>query len=163
MSNLKKASVKKVRKALKDAGLNDTVIELDETARTAEDAAKSTGAELGAIVKSLIFMVGATPVMVLVAGDHTCITENLPRALNLEGVVSKASASEVKEASGFSIGGCAPIAHPAPLPMVIDVSLKRFETLYAAAGHPHCVFPTTVVELKRLTGGIISYNIAVPN
>ncbi|MBL6942433.1 MAG: YbaK/EbsC family protein [Rhodospirillales bacterium] len=162
MSNLKKASVKKVRKALADAGLNDTVIELDETARTAEDAAKSTGAELGAIVKSLVFVIGEQPVMALVAGDHVCKAENLPRALNLEGEVSKASADDVKAATGFTIGGCAPIAHKMDLPMVIDVSLKRFETLYAAAGHAHCVFPTTVAELKRLTGGIISYNIAEP-
>ncbi|NQU59173.1 MAG: YbaK/EbsC family protein [Rhodospirillales bacterium] len=162
MSNLKNASVKKVRKALLDAGFNDTVIELDETAKTAKDAAKSTGAELGAIVKSLVFIVGEQPVMALIAGDHQCKTENLPRALNLEGDVSKASADDVKAATGFTIGGCAPVAHQTELPIVIDVSLKRFETLYAAAGHSHCVFPTTVAELKRLTGGIISYNIAEP-
>jgi len=162
MSNLTKASVKNVRKALNDAGLNDTVIELDETARSAEDAAKSTGAELGAIVKSLVFIIGEQPVMALVAGDHTCKTENLARALNLEGAVSKASADDVKAATGFTIGGCAPIGLEVPLPIVIDVSLKRFDTLYAAAGHPHCVFPTTVAELKSLTGGLISYNIAEP-
>ncbi|MBT5560713.1 MAG: YbaK/EbsC family protein [Rhodospirillaceae bacterium] len=162
MSNLKKASVKKVRKALGDAGLNDTVIELDKTAKTAEDAAKSTGAELGAIVKSLVFVIGEQPVMALVAGDHMCKPENLPRALNLEGDVTKASADDVKAATGFTIGGCSPVAHKMELPMVIDVSLKRFETLYASAGHSHCVFPTTVGELKRLTGGIVSYNIAEP-
>jgi prolyl-tRNA editing enzyme YbaK/EbsC (Cys-tRNA(Pro) deacylase) len=162
MSNLKKPSVKKVRKALTDAGMNDTVIELDKTAKTAKDAANSTGAELGAIVKSLVFVIGEQPVMALVAGDHMCREENLPRALNLEGEVSKASANDVKAATGFTIGGCAPIAHKLDIPMVIDVSLKRFETLYAAAGHSHCVFPTTVNELKRLTGGIISYNIAEP-
>lgn len=162
MSNLTKPAVKKVRQALVDAGLNDTVIELDETARTAEDAAKSTGAELGAIVKSLVFVIGEQPVMALVAGDHTCKPENLPRAVNLEGEVTKASAEDVKAATGFSIGGCAPIAHAMELPIVIDVSLKRFDVLYAAAGHPHCVFPTTIQELKRLTRGIVSYNIAEP-
>ena len=162
MSNLTKPAVKKVRKALSDAGMNDTVIELEETAKTAEDAARATGAELGAIVKSLVFIIGEQPVMALVAGDHVCVPENLPRALNLEGEVSKASADDVKAATGFTIGGCAPIAHDTVLPMVIDVSLKRFDALFAAAGHPHCVFPTTVAELKRLTGGIISYNIAVP-
>ena len=62
----------------------------------------------------------------------------------------------------FTIGGCAPIAHDMELPIVIDVSLKRFDALFAAAGHPHCVFPTTMKELKRLTGGIVSYNIAEP-
>jgi prolyl-tRNA editing enzyme YbaK/EbsC (Cys-tRNA(Pro) deacylase) len=162
MSNLTKPPVKKVRKALTDAGMNDTVIELEETAKTAEDAAKATGAELGAIVKSLVFIVGEQPVMALVAGDHVCKTENLPRALNLEGEVSKASADDVKAATGFTIGGCAPIGHKMELPIVIDVSLKRFDALYAAAGHQHCVFPTTMTELKRLTGGIVSYNIAAP-
>ncbi len=162
MSNLKRPSVKKVRKALTDAGMNDTVIELEETARTAQDAANSTGAELGAIVKSLVFVIGEQPVMALVAGDHKCKPENLPRALNLEGEVTKASAADVKAATGFSIGGCAPIAHEMDLPIAIDVSLKRFDALFAAAGHQHCVFPTTVQELKRLTGGIVSYNIAEP-
>ena len=69
---------------------------------------------------------------------------------------------DVKAATGFTIGGCAPIGHKMELPIVIDVSLKRFDALYAAAGHPHCVFPTTVGELKKLTGGIVSYNIAAP-
>lgn len=162
MSNLNNASVKRVRKALEKAGLNDTVIELDETARTAADAAESTGSELGAIVKSLVFIINEQPVMALVAGDHVCKPENLARALNLEGETSKASADDVRAATGFAIGGCAPIGLDLDLPIVIDVSLKRFDVLYAAAGHPHCVFPTTVAELKMLTRGIVSYNIAKP-
>ncbi|NQV48375.1 MAG: YbaK/EbsC family protein [Rhodospirillaceae bacterium] len=162
MSNLKKPTVKRVRQALTDAGLNDAVIELDETARTAEDAAKATNSELGAIVKSLVFIIGEEPVLALVAGDHKCVPENLPRALNLEGEVRKTDADMVKAATGFSIGGVAPVGLALDLPVVIDVSLKRFDTIYAAAGHPHCVFPTTVNELKRLTGGIVSYNIAEP-
>ena len=83
-------------------------------------------------------------------------------AAALGSVRLKASADDVKAATGFTIGGCSPVAHKMELPMVIDVSLKRFETLYASAGHSHCVFPTTVGELKRLTGGIVSYNIAEP-
>lgn len=163
MSNLKSPAVKRVRKALTEAGFNDTVIELEETAGTAEDAAKATGAKLGAIIKTLVFLVGEEPVLALVAGDHVCVPENLPRALNLEGEVRKTDAEEVKAATGFSIGGVAPVALAIDLPVVIDVSLKRFDTLYAAAGHPHCVFPTTVPELKKLTGGIVSYNIATPS
>ena len=100
--------------------------------------------------------------LALIAGDHVCLPENLPRALNLEGEVRKTDAEEVKAATGFSIGGVAPVALALDLPVVIDVSLKRFDALYAAAGHPHCVFPTTVGELKKLTGGIVSYNIAAP-
>jgi len=76
--------------------------------------------------------------------------------------VRKAEAGEVKFATGFSIGGVAPVGLTRKLPVVIDRSLKRFETVYAAAGHPHAVFPTTVEELKRLTGGIVSYAVAEP-
>ena len=160
MSFLTKPSVKRVRKALADAGCNDTVIELEDTARTAEDAAQATGAELGAIIKSLVFLIGEQPVLALVAGDRQCVPENLPRALNLEGDVRKTDAAVVKAATGFTIGGVAPVGLELELPVVIDVSLKRFDTLYAAAGHPHCVFPVTVAELKKLTGGVVSYNIA---
>jgi len=162
MSLLETDSVLKVRKALFDAGFDDTVIELEETARTAEDAAKAVGAELGSIVKTLIFVIGNRFVMALVAGDHRCREENLPRALDIEGPVRRPNAGEVRGATGFAIGGVPPVGFDPRLPAVMDVSLKRFETLYAAAGHPHCVFPTTVSELKRLTGAIVSYNIAEP-
>ena len=159
---LGKDTVKQVSAALDAAGLEGRVQELEEKARTAPDAAKALGVELGSIVKSLIFLVGEEPVLALVAGDHECKPENLPRALNLEGEVRKADADEVQAASGFSIGGVAPVGLALELPMVIDVSLKRFDTLYAAAGHPNCVFSATMVELKRLTKGIVSYNIAEP-
>lgn len=161
MSYLTKPAVKRVRKALSDAGLTDTVIELDDTARTAADAAMATGSELGAIVKSLVFLIGEQPVLALIAGDRICVPENLPRAFNLQGEVRKTDAAEVKAATGYSIGGVAPVGLEIDMPVVIDVGLKRFDTLYAAAGHPHCVFPVTVTELKKLTGGIVSYSIAV--
>ena len=166
MSHLENQSVLKVRQALKDAGLEDNVIALDETARSAEDAARVLGIELGAIVKSLVFIVGEQPVMVLVAGDHRCKEDALPRALALDEEakigVHRADALEVRAATGFAIGGVAPIAMDLAMPTLLDVSLKRFETIYAAAGHPHCVFRTDVAALKRLTGCIVSYNIAEP-
>ena len=166
MSVLENESVRKVRRALADAGLADKVIELAETARSADDAAKALGVELGAIVKSLVFVIGERPVMALVAGDHRCKEEALARALALDDEaargVHRADADEVRAATGFAIGGVAPVATEIGLPTVLDVSLKRFEIVYAAAGHPNCVFPTTVAELKRLTGAIVSYNIAEP-
>ncbi len=162
MSLMENDSVMKVRKALFDAGYDDTVIELEETARSAQDAAAALGAELGSIVKSLVFVIGNRFVMVLVAGDHRCKEENLPRVLDLEGLVRRPNAGEVRGATGFAIGGVPPIGLGHPLPTVMDVSLKRFETIYAAAGHPRCVFPTTARELMRLTGCIVSYNIAEP-
>jgi prolyl-tRNA editing enzyme YbaK/EbsC (Cys-tRNA(Pro) deacylase) len=166
MSLLENESVQKVSQALADAGLDDRVVELAETARSAEDAAKVLGVELGAIVKSLVFVIGEQPVMALVAGDHRCKIEDLARALALdeeaESGVRQADADEVRAATGFAIGGVAPMATALDLPTVMDVSLKRFETVYASAGHPHCVFSTNATELKRLTGAIVSYNIAEP-
>jgi prolyl-tRNA editing enzyme YbaK/EbsC (Cys-tRNA(Pro) deacylase) len=169
MSVLENKSVKRVRKALLAAGLGDTVIELKKTAKTAEDAAKAVGTDLGSIVKSLVFMIGEQPVMALVAGDHMCKPDALPRALALDeayeqagNMVKRGNAAQVRAATGFTIGGVSPAGRKSELPTVIDVSLKRFETVYAAAGHPHCVFPTTVTDLKRLTGGIVSYAIAEP-
>ena len=162
MSALESESVNRVREALAARGFADTVVELEETARSAEDAAKSLGTELGSIVKSLVFLIGEQPVMALVAGDRTCKPEALPRALALEGEVRRCDADEVRTATGFAIGGVAPVGLALELPMVIDVSLKRFDRLYAAAGHPHCVFATKVSELKRLTGGIVSYAVAEP-
>ena len=100
--------------------------------------------------------------MALVAGDHTCDENSLPAALNLQGAVRRPSASEVKAITGFSIGGVSPVGLQHKLPMVIDRSLKRFETIYAAAGHTHCVFGVTYPELKRLTSAIISWRIAQP-
>lgn len=160
MSLLERDAVMKVRGALAQAGEADTVVELAETARSAEDAAQAVGCELGAIVKSLVFTVGRRFVMALVAGDHRCLEANLPAAFNLDGEVGRPSASEVKGISGFTIGGVAPIGLAHPLPVVIDRSLKRFETVYAAAGHPHCVFATNVRALAGMTGGIVSTSVA---
>ena len=160
--NLENEPVRRVRQALVDGGYGDRVVELADTARSAKDAAEALGVELGAIVKTLVFTVDKTPVMVLVAGDNKCLEENLPRALNLEGAVGRLDADTVKLVTGFSIGGVAPVGMKRLLPTVIDRSFKRFETVYAAAGHPHCVFPASVTDLKRLTRGIVSYNIAAP-
>lgn len=161
-SPLENASVKRVRAALADTGLGERVIALDATARTAEDAAAACGCPLGAIVKSLVFAVGNRMVLALVAGDHRCLEENLPATLFLSGKVRRPQASEVKGATGFTIGGVAPLGLAHRLPTAIDASLKRFETVYAAAGHPHCVFAARFDELAALTGGIVSRNVAAP-
>ena len=154
-------AVRRVQAALAEAGSGAQVIALVSTARSAEDAAASIGTPLGSIVKSLVFTVGGAPVMALVAGDRRCDPKALGRALGREGRVRRADAGAVRAATGFSIGGVAPLAHEMPLPVAIDASLGRFETVYAAAGHPHCVFATTVSELERLTGGTVSAEIAV--
>lgn len=162
MSLLETDAVKRVRAALTGAGQVDTVQELEQTARSAEDAAASIGCELGAIVKSLVFAVDQRMVMALISGDHRLNEGALGPALNLKGDVRRPRAPEVKGVTGFSIGGIPPIGLQHPLPVVIDRSLKRFDFVYAAAGHPHCVFKTTVSQLSRLTDGIISAAIALP-
>ena len=161
MSRLAHPAVRRVQEALREKGSRAEIIELETTARTAEDAARALGVEVGAIVKSLMFTIDGDPVMALVAGDRSCDTSTLGRAFGRSGLVLRADAERVREATGFVIGGVAPLAHPAPLPTVIDDSLGRFETVYAAAGHPHCVFPTTMLELSLLTGGAVAKGISI--
>ena len=159
MSNLEHPSVMRVRARLAEAGSDAKVMALNETARSAQDAADSIGTELGSIVKSLVFAVAGKPVMALVAGDRQCDTKALAAALGLDGKVKRADADLVREATGFAIGGVPPVAHERDLPIAIDASLGRFETVYAAAGHPYCVFATSLAELARLTGGEVSEDI----
>ncbi len=145
----------RVQHALADAGSSARVAEFDASARTAADAASRLGVALGAIVKSLVFMIDGNPVMALIAGDRRCDAAALARAQGSIAPAERADADAVRAATGFAIGGVAPLGHAAPLPVSIDASLARFTTVYAAAGHPHCVFPTSVEELARLTGGTV--------
>jgi prolyl-tRNA editing enzyme YbaK/EbsC (Cys-tRNA(Pro) deacylase) len=156
-------AVQRVRQALRQGGSAAEVIELADTARTAQAAAEALGVPLGAIVKSLVFTIDGTPVMALIAGDRRCDTKALPAALGMSGLVIRADADRVRQATGFAIGGVAPVGHPARLPTAIDDSLGRFETVYAAAGHPFFVFPTTVLELSLLTGGAVVKAISTDN
>lgn len=153
---LVRPAVQRVRDALRERGAQHDVMALADTARTAQDAATALGCEVGAIVKSLVFAIGGKPVMALVAGDRMGDTEALPGILGLDGRCKRADADMVRDATGFTIGGVAPVGHASPLPIAIDESLGRFDAIYAAAGHPHCVFQTTLAELQRLTGGAVS-------
>lgn len=161
MSPLDNESVRRVRAALAAAGSPAQIIALDATARSARDAADAIGTELGAIVKTLVFLIADRPVLALVSGDRKCLEDALPRVLAIDGEVRRASADSVRAATGFAIGGVAPVGLHRPLPVAIDAELRRFAWVYAAAGHPHCVFATTVDELQRLTGGSLSADIAV--
>ena len=158
---LARGSVLRVQAALVAAGGAARIIALDRTARSAEDAASALDCPLGAIVKSLVFRVGDRPVMALVAGDRRCDTGRLPAVLGLAGAAARADADFVRAATGFSIGGVAPLGHPAPLAAALDASLRRFAVIYAAAGHPHCVFATTAAELGALAGAVESDLIAI--
>ncbi|MEQ9488705.1 MAG: YbaK/EbsC family protein [Alphaproteobacteria bacterium] len=153
---LSNPSVRRVRQALVEAGVGDKVVAVAETTRSAAEAATALGVEQGAIVKSLVFTVGRQAVMALVAGDRQCDTKRLRNVLGLSGKVKRPDADAVRQATGFAIGGVSPVAHATALPVAIDASLGRFQAVYAAAGHPHCVFPTTLAELEQLTGGIVA-------
>lgn len=163
---LENASVKRVREALRLRGAEgERVIALDGAARTAAEAAAALGCEVGAIVKSLVFSYPdeggeKLAVMALVAGDRQCDVEMLGRALGLAATPGRADADLVRRATGFAIGGVAPLGHPEQLPIVVDGSLARFPLLHAAAGHPHAVFPLTYDELLEWTGGLAAPDLA---
>ena len=154
--------VQRVRKALKDAGLADSVVELDAPPENAAEAAKALDVEPGAVVTSRVYAIGKRMVLVLVAGDHECLEANLAAAFFLEGEVRVPSDAEVRGITGFTADCVPPVGFAHKLPTAIDRSLKRFQRLYAVAGDPQCVFKTSVTDLKRLTEGIVSYNIAKP-
>ena len=158
---VERKAVRRVRGALTRAGHDGEVIELAETARTAADAARALGVAQGAIVKSLLFIVDETPALALIAGDRRCAPPTLGAALGLPGVVRRADADLVRRITGFSIGGVAPLGFPAAVATAIDPSLARFPAVYAAAGHPHCVFATSTDELERLTGGAMVEGLAI--
>ena len=150
---LNKESVKRVEESLKKFDPNLKILVLDTTARTAKDAANSLKCELGAIVKSLVFRAENDFLICLVAGDKRCSLNKLKKILNKKDV-SMANADQVKENTGFSIGGVAPTAHLKKLNIIVDKSLNRFKYVYGAAGHPDCVFKITYDDLIKLTNGL---------
>ena len=149
---LNKDSVKRVEKELNKFDPKLKILALDKTARTAKDASNSLKCELGAIVKSLVFRAENDFLICLVSGDKKCSLNKLKKILNKKDV-SMANADEVKENTGFSIGGVSPIAHLKKLNIIVDISLNRFQFIYGAAGHPDCVFKITYPELIKLTSG----------
>ena len=149
---LNKESVKRVEESLKKFDPNLKILALDTTARTAKDAANSLKCELGAIVKSLVFRAENDFLICLVSGDKRCSLNKLKKILNKKDV-SMANANQVKENTGFSIGGVAPTGYLKKLNIIVDKSLNRFKYVYGAAGHPDCVFRITYPELVRLTTG----------
>jgi prolyl-tRNA editing enzyme YbaK/EbsC (Cys-tRNA(Pro) deacylase) len=143
-------SARRVQAALAEAGLDAEVRELPDSTRTAPEAAAAVGCQLGAIVKSLVFRAGATPVLALVSGDRRADEARLGALVGAP--LGRADAEFVREATGYAIGGVPPLGHPAPLTTVMDEGLWRFETVWAAAGTPRCVFPVAPGALARALG-----------
>ena len=154
MSILEKEPVKRVEKFLKEYDTNLDVTLLNSSARTALEAAKSLNCEVGAIVKSLLFKAENTFILCLVAGDKKGSLNKIKKITNIKDV-SMASADEVKDVTGFTIGGVSPIGHTKKINIYIDNSLERFDSLYAAPGHPNCVFKIDYFNLQKITQGLI--------
>jgi prolyl-tRNA editing enzyme YbaK/EbsC (Cys-tRNA(Pro) deacylase) len=129
----------RVAESLAAAGLDVTVVEHASSSRTAEEAAATAGCELGQIVKSLVFVDDRGPVLVLCAGDRRVDTAGLG--------ARRATPEEVRQATGFAIGGVPPLGHPEPLRTLVDTSLRRFATVWCAAGTPRAVFEVGTAEL----------------
>ena len=145
-------SVTTVREALKLRGATGEVRRLDDSARTAKEAADALGIEVGQIASSLVFLADGAPVLVMASGGHRVDTNKLSAILD-GAVITKANADDVRAATGFAIGGVAPVGHPEPLRTIVDIALAQFDVVWAAGGHPHYVFPTSYDELLRITAG----------
>ena len=147
-----KEPVKRVQKFITQFDPKLKVLILDSTARTAKDAAESLDCKIGEIEKSLVFRADNAFLICLIAGDRRCSLNKLKKILEKKDVCM-ANADEVKLNTGFSIGGVAPIAHIKKLDILIDKSLSRFDHVFAAAGHPNCVFRINYNQLIKITNG----------
>ena len=153
-SILLKEPVKRAEKSLKEFDNSMNVIELDSSARTALDAANSLNCEVGAIVKSLLFRTENTFLLCLISGDKRCSLNKLKKITQIKDI-SMASPDDVKTQTGYTIGGVSPIGHLKKINIFVDNSLERFEDIFAAAGHPNCVFKIDFKNLLKITQGKI--------
>jgi len=142
--------LERVLAALREKGVDTQVLEFPQGTRTAQEAAVAVGTSVGQIVKSLVFVAGEEPVLVLVSGAHLADVRKLEREFGAP--VRRADAETVREATGFAIGGVAPVGHLRPLRTLIDENLLKYDVVYAAAGTPYAIFPIAPAELVRITG-----------
>jgi Cys-tRNA(Pro) deacylase len=154
MSFLTKEPVQRAEKYLKEFDINLEVISLETSARTAAEAASSLKCEVGAIVKSLLFSADDKFILCLVSGDKKASLNKLKKNLNIKNM-EMAKAEDVKQITGYTIGGVSPVGHLKKVNIYIDKNLDRFNDLYAAAGHPNCVFKISFINLVQITNGSI--------
>ena len=153
MNLLQKETVIRAQKSLTEFDSNLVVVELENSARTAKDAANSLNCEVGAIVKSLLLKIDDSFLLCLIAGDKRCSLNKIKKIKNSKNV-RMASAEEVKEQTGYTIGGVSPVGHKYKLEILIDSSLNRFKAIFAAAGHPNCIFEINYDDLKKISSGL---------
>ena len=153
MSEKLKSSALRVQEALQDNGLTCEIVQMQDTTRTAEDAARAVGCVVGQIVKSLVFegRQSHRPVLVVTSGanrvNEKAIGQKLAESIKM------AKPEFVREMTGFAIGGVPPVGHRHALKIFIDEDLLQYEEIWAAAGTPHAVFKLTPEELKTITSG----------
>ena len=152
MSLLDKEPVKRAEKFLKNFDQSLQVIILENSARTAQDAATALHCNVGAIVKSLLFKTENTFILCLVAGDKRCSLNKIKKIKDKKDI-SMASPEEVKTQTGYTIGGVSPVGHLEVIEIIIDNSLERFNELFAAAGHSNCVFKINFKNIQKITNG----------
>ena len=149
---LNKEPVKRVQKKLLEFDASYKVMVLDSSARTALEAAESLNTDVGSIVKSLLFKSENNFILCLVSGDRRCSLNKLKK-IKQQKDISMANPQSVKEVTGFTIGGVSPIGHLKEVEIFIDNNLKRFQNIYAAAGHPNCVYKVNFENLLKMTSG----------
>ena len=152
MTLLNKEPVKRAEKFLKEFDENLSVVELQNSAKTALDAANSLNCEVGAIVKSLLIKIENDFLLCLVSGDKRCSLNKLKKISEKKNV-RMASADEVKSQTGYTIGGVSPVGHINKIQIFIDNSLSRFKDIFAAAGHPNVIFKINYEKLIQITKG----------
>ena len=153
-SILENEAVQRVQKVLNLFDNNIKISILKKTAKTAKDAAIALNCEIGAIVKSLLLKAENKFVLCLIPGDKKCSLNKLKKAISLKDVCM-ADAVQVKENTGFSIGGVSPVGHVNKLQILIDKSFDRFVDVFAAAGHPNSIFKISTTNLIKITNGKI--------
>ena len=152
MTLLNKEPVKRAEKCLKEFDESLSVVELENSAKTALDAANSLNCEVGAIVKSLLIKIENDFLLCLVSGDKRCSLNKLKKISEKKNV-RMASADEVKSQTGYTIGGVSPVGHINKIQIFIDNSLSRFKDIFAAAGHPNVIFKINYEKLIQITKG----------
>ena len=146
------SSVQRVQGLMKELGMKGEITALADSARTAKEAADALGIEVGQVASSIVFKLDdESPLLVITSGRHKVDTELVAKSLN-QSKLHRVDADYVKEKSGFSIGGVSPIGWVSQATILIDEALNDYDVVWAAAGHPHSVFPTTYAELIACTG-----------
>jgi prolyl-tRNA editing enzyme YbaK/EbsC (Cys-tRNA(Pro) deacylase) len=147
------SSAQKVQEALNEYGVSCQVVEMPQTTRTADDAARAVGCQVGQIVKSLVFQGKQSHQALLVATSGANRVNEKKIATLISEPISKADADFVREKTGFAIGGVPPVGHAQPIQIFIDEDLLQYSEIWAAAGTPKALFKLTPQDLQKITAG----------